>query len=79
MSAHISGPATWPVSIAVEFCNGTRQSPININSSMAEESATLVDFTFTNYDNKQGLTKIKNTGKTGKSLTHALNCNADFN
>jgi len=60
------GPAQWPLSIAVEFCNGTRQSPININSSMAEESATLVDFTFTNYDNKQGLTKIKNTGKTVK-------------
>ncbi|CAL8380227.1 unnamed protein product [Gadus morhua 'NCC'] len=60
------GPATWPVSLAVEFCNGSRQSPININSSKAVEDAELVGFSFTDYDNKLGLTKIKNTGKTVK-------------
>ncbi|CAL8306842.1 unnamed protein product [Boreogadus saida] len=62
------GPATWPVSLAVKFCNGSRQSPININSSKAVEDAELVDFSFTNYDNKLGLTKIKNTGKTVKVM-----------
>ena len=63
----------------MRFCNGSRQSPININSSGAVEDASLVDFTFTNYDSRVELTKILNTGKTGESHCHALICSADIN
>ncbi|KAM6897005.1 uncharacterized protein FYW49_018402 [Xenentodon cancila] len=46
------------------FCNGTRQSPINIVSEDATVNENLTAFTFTNYDNKSALQKIDNTGKT---------------
>ncbi|XP_076008092.1 carbonic anhydrase 4-like [Genypterus blacodes] len=57
--------ATWPT-IAAQYCNGSRQSPINIISADATEDGNLTAFTFTNFDNKAGMTKIENTGKTVK-------------
>ncbi|XP_077358081.1 carbonic anhydrase 4-like [Festucalex cinctus] len=56
---------TWPV-IAAPFCNGTRQSPINIATTAVTEDASLGDFTFTNYDNTSLFDTITNTGKTVK-------------
>ncbi|KAJ0015914.1 hypothetical protein NQD34_014204 [Periophthalmus magnuspinnatus] len=57
--------ATWPSNIP-KFCNGSRQSPINIVSQDATLDANLTAFNFTNYDSKSVLTKIENTGKTIK-------------
>ncbi|CAK6964248.1 carbonic anhydrase 4-like [Scomber scombrus] len=57
--------AQWPV-IAAEFCNGTRQSPINIVSASAKGDSNLVEFTFRNFSSTSALKKIKNTGKTVK-------------
>ncbi|XP_029953939.1 carbonic anhydrase 4-like isoform X2 [Salarias fasciatus] len=56
---------TWPV-IAAPFCNGTRQSPIDINTSNVTENANLGAFTFHNYSSTSALTKIENTGRTIK-------------
>ncbi|XP_070846820.1 carbonic anhydrase XVb [Chaetodon trifascialis] len=55
----------WPV-ISSSFCNGTRQSPINIISSSAEPNDNLTAFTFHNYSSTSGLKMIENTGKTVK-------------
>ncbi|KAJ0060159.1 hypothetical protein NL108_004007 [Boleophthalmus pectinirostris] len=57
--------ATWP-SKAPEFCNGSRQSPIDIVTKNATLNQNLTSFTFTNFDNKSALTKIENTGDTVK-------------
>ncbi|CAJ1080979.1 carbonic anhydrase-like [Xyrichtys novacula] len=56
---------TWPT-IATQFCNGTRQSPIDIVTQNAQGDANLTNFAFTNYDNTDGLVKIENTGMTVK-------------
>ncbi|XP_070708586.1 carbonic anhydrase XVb [Pempheris klunzingeri] len=56
---------TWPV-IATKFCNGSRQSPIDIVSASAEEDSSLPAFSFKDYDSKNALNKIENTGKTVK-------------
>lgn len=55
--------ATWPVK-ASAFCNGSRQSPINIISGNATIDANLTKFNFTNFDNISPLTTIENTGET---------------
>ncbi|XP_072229428.1 carbonic anhydrase XVb [Leuresthes tenuis] len=57
--------STWPT-IAAPFCNGTRQSPINIVSASATGNADLTAFTFENYNDNSVLEKIENTGKTVK-------------
>ncbi|XP_061765381.1 carbonic anhydrase XVb [Nerophis ophidion] len=56
---------TWPV-IAANFCNGSRQSPINIATADTTEDASLTGFTFTNFGNTTALADITNTGKTVK-------------
>ncbi|XP_077594975.1 carbonic anhydrase 4-like [Stigmatopora nigra] len=56
---------TWPV-IAGNFCNRTRQSPIDIDSASARVDNDLTTFTFTNYDDSNVLDYIVNTGKTVK-------------
>ncbi|MEQ2166111.1 hypothetical protein GOODEAATRI_024308, partial [Goodea atripinnis] len=58
---------TWPT-IAPRFCNGTRQSPINIVSANASENAKLTEFIFQGYNSITAMTKIENTGKTGGDL-----------
>ncbi|XP_041818722.1 carbonic anhydrase XVb [Chelmon rostratus] len=57
----------WPLTIPA-FCNGTRQSPINIISSSAKPNANLTAFTFNNYSSINGMKKIENTGKTVKVI-----------
>lgn len=54
--------ATWPT-IVTDYCNGSRQSPIDIISANIE--ADLGAFTFTGFDDNTTMSKIKNTGKTG--------------
>ncbi|XP_008281498.1 carbonic anhydrase 4-like [Stegastes partitus] len=56
---------TWPTIVA-PFCNGTRQSPINIVTSNVTVDANLGAFTFVQYDNVSLFDKIENTGKTVK-------------
>ncbi|KAM4623957.1 carbonic anhydrase 4-like [Polymixia lowei] len=56
---------TWPT-ISTQFCNGSRQSPIDIVSASATSDSNLTAFTFQNYDSRSGLTKIENTGRTVK-------------
>ncbi|XP_075948890.1 carbonic anhydrase 4-like [Anarhichas minor] len=57
--------STWPT-IATRFCNGTRQSPIDIVSGSAQSDSSLTAFTFVNYDITTALKSITNTGKTVK-------------
>ncbi|XP_076137527.1 carbonic anhydrase 6-like [Alosa pseudoharengus] len=59
--------STWPV-IAAHFCNGSRQSPINIKASLKLKQMTpfLQKFTFTGFNDEAAMFKIKNTGKTVK-------------
>ncbi|XP_058477212.1 carbonic anhydrase 4-like isoform X2 [Solea solea] len=57
--------ATW-ATIATKYCNGTRQSPINIVSSAAKTDSKLSEFTFENFDSKSALKSIENTGQTVK-------------
>ncbi|TNN54276.1 Carbonic anhydrase 4 [Liparis tanakae] len=55
---------TWPTIIG-KFCNGSRQSPINIVSASAQVDTNLTAFTMVNY-NTHSLKNITNTGKTVK-------------
>ncbi|XP_019739117.1 carbonic anhydrase 4-like isoform X2 [Hippocampus comes] len=55
----------WPI-ISAEFCNGSRQSPINIVTSAVTVNESLNDFAFTNFGNTNVLDNITNTGKTVK-------------
>ncbi|XP_071763462.2 carbonic anhydrase 4 [Centroberyx gerrardi] len=52
--------------IAPKFCNGSRQSPINIVSASATGDSSLTAFSFTNYNSNSTLKKISNTGETVK-------------
>ncbi|XP_018533856.1 carbonic anhydrase XVb [Lates calcarifer] len=56
---------TWPV-ISTKYCNGSRQSPIDIVSSSATADSNLTAFTFQNFGSTTAMTKIENTGKTIK-------------
>ncbi|XP_054913808.1 carbonic anhydrase XVb [Poeciliopsis prolifica] len=62
--------ATWPL-ISPLYCNGTRQSPINIVSANATEDEKLTEFSFQGYDNRSALATITNTGDTVKVNFHA--------
>uniref|UniRef100_A0A674NWD1 Carbonic anhydrase n=1 Tax=Takifugu rubripes TaxID=31033 RepID=A0A674NWD1_TAKRU len=55
----------WPT-IVPKYCNGSRQSPINIVSANAETNDKLTEFTFYNYSSTTALKSIQNTGKTVK-------------
>ncbi|CAL8282203.1 unnamed protein product [Merluccius merluccius] len=60
------GPAAWPTVVSPEFCNGSRQSPVNIDTGSATEDSSLNNFNFNNYNSTSGLTTITNTGRTVK-------------
>ncbi|XP_028823412.1 carbonic anhydrase 4-like [Denticeps clupeoides] len=55
--------SAWP-KIVPSFCNGTRQSPIDIVTANVEADANLTAFTFKGFDGNSALTKIRNTGNT---------------
>ncbi|XP_014830305.1 PREDICTED: carbonic anhydrase 4-like [Poecilia mexicana] len=61
----VCSDSTWPT-IAALYCNGTRQSPINIVSASATEDGNLTEFTFEGYNSKSALDIIENTGDTVK-------------
>lgn len=52
---------TWPI-IAEKYCNGTRQSPINIVTANVKANANLTSFTYIGYNDSTALTAIRNTG-----------------
>ncbi|XP_042081963.1 carbonic anhydrase 4 [Haplochromis burtoni] len=56
---------TWP-RISLQYCSGSRQSPINIVSASATPNEKLTEFTFFKYDNTSAMTSIENTGDTVK-------------
>ncbi|KAK7938307.1 hypothetical protein WMY93_001633 [Mugilogobius chulae] len=58
--------ATWATN-APSYCNGSRQSPINIDSTKATLDSNLKTFTFTKFDSKTALVKMENTGNTSKT------------
>ncbi|XP_013869337.1 carbonic anhydrase 12 [Austrofundulus limnaeus] len=60
-------------SIAPLYCNGSRQSPINIVSASATANASLIDFTFQGYSNTSAMNAMLNTGDTVKvTLNHGV-------
>lgn len=64
ISILFSGPAHWGGD-----CNsGSSQSPININidTSSTQTDLSLGHFTFTNYDQANKLSIVKNNGHTSK-------------
>uniref|UniRef100_A0A673ALW0 Alpha-carbonic anhydrase domain-containing protein n=1 Tax=Sphaeramia orbicularis TaxID=375764 RepID=A0A673ALW0_9TELE len=62
---HLPECSEWP-QIAPKYCDGCRQSPINIVSSKATGDPSLGAFTFHGFDSTSAMTKIENTGKTVK-------------
>nr|XP_054605159.1 carbonic anhydrase 4 isoform X1 [Nothobranchius furzeri] len=46
------------------YCNGTRQSPVNIVSASVTENANLTALTFEGFGNTSAMNFIQNTGKT---------------
>uniref|UniRef100_A0A3Q0SH75 Alpha-carbonic anhydrase domain-containing protein n=1 Tax=Amphilophus citrinellus TaxID=61819 RepID=A0A3Q0SH75_AMPCI len=60
---HLPSCSKYPI-FPLSYCNGTRQSPINIVSASATLNANLTEFTFVNYDNKSAMKAIENTGET---------------
>uniref|UniRef100_A0AAY4A282 Carbonic anhydrase n=1 Tax=Denticeps clupeoides TaxID=299321 RepID=A0AAY4A282_9TELE len=66
ISSTVTDDTTWST-IATQFCNGTRQSPIDIVSSNLQPDSSLTGFNLTGF-NSSALTKITNTGKTGKEM-----------
>ncbi|XP_035468684.1 carbonic anhydrase 4-like isoform X2 [Scophthalmus maximus] len=56
---------TWST-LSARYCNGIRQSPINIAPASARPDANLGAFTFGNFDNASALESIGNTGRTVK-------------
>ncbi|KAM8836926.1 uncharacterized protein AB9W97_002363 [Spinachia spinachia] len=57
--------ANW-ATIATRFCNGTRQSPINIVSRSVQTDSNLNAFTLNNFSSPLSMVTITNTGKTVK-------------
>ncbi|XP_055360571.1 carbonic anhydrase XVb [Betta splendens] len=57
--------STWPI-IAPIHCNGSRQSPIDINSTSAEPDSNLTAFSFKNYSSTSALKTIRNSAWTVK-------------
>ncbi|XP_056101754.1 uncharacterized protein LOC130080431 [Rhinichthys klamathensis goyatoka] len=52
---------TWPKS-APQSCNGSIQSPIDINTTSVLENANLTSFNFTGFDDNSTLMSMVNTG-----------------
>nr|XP_054605156.1 uncharacterized protein LOC107387984 [Nothobranchius furzeri]XP_054605157.1 uncharacterized protein LOC107387984 [Nothobranchius furzeri] len=59
-------PSQWFL-LPESHCDGKSQSPININTRSVMPDNSLNSFTFTNFDNKQAIKYIANTG-------HSVEC-----
>ncbi|XP_026207749.1 carbonic anhydrase 4-like [Anabas testudineus] len=55
--------STWST-IAPLYCNGSRQSPININSTSAKPDSNLTAFTFQNFNSTTAFQTMNNTDNT---------------
>ncbi|XP_062919345.1 carbonic anhydrase 4-like [Mobula hypostoma] len=60
-------PAKWPAKYP--GCNGTQQSPVNINTDKAVRKWNLGPFSFQNYDNSSLLLEIMHTKNTIRVTT----------
>ncbi|ROL48627.1 Carbonic anhydrase 4 [Anabarilius grahami] len=64
-SVHSAGSSAdythWP-KIAPTFCNGSKQSPINIVTSSVQGNSKLTSFTFTGFDDNSTFISITNSG-----------------
>ncbi|XP_050979916.1 carbonic anhydrase 4 [Labeo rohita] len=54
---------TWP-KIAPQYCNGSKQSPINIVTTSVQENPNLTSFNFTGFNDNSTFVNIKNTGES---------------
>ncbi|XP_033852873.2 carbonic anhydrase 4-like [Acipenser ruthenus] len=61
----ICGPNVW-ISKPFGSCNGTRQSPIDIDTETARTDQNLSQFTFSEYEDKNIMMEIINTRRTVK-------------
>ncbi|KAF7705027.1 hypothetical protein HF521_020313 [Silurus meridionalis] len=59
--------------LSPKYCNGTRQSPINIVTADVKADINLTAFNFTGFNDSSHLINIENTGKSVKILSDALN------
>uniref|UniRef100_A0A671KMP4 Carbonic anhydrase n=1 Tax=Sinocyclocheilus anshuiensis TaxID=1608454 RepID=A0A671KMP4_9TELE len=50
--------------IAPQFCNGSKQSPINIVTASVQGNPNLTSFNFTGFDDNSTFRDIKNTGES---------------
>ncbi|KAL2077967.1 hypothetical protein ACEWY4_025652 [Coilia grayii] len=57
--------AQWP-KLYPDYCNGSRQSPVDIVTASAVDDSSLGAFTFNGFDDKTAMSKIKNTDNTVK-------------
>ncbi|XP_063078246.1 uncharacterized protein LOC134468234 [Engraulis encrasicolus] len=64
-SSPVIDAPVWPTVFAA-YCNGNRQSPVDIVSNDTVLDLNLEKFTFSGFDNTAAMSKIKNTGKTVK-------------
>ncbi|XP_028991079.1 carbonic anhydrase 4-like isoform X2 [Betta splendens] len=55
--------STWSTLFPL-YCNGSRQSPINIMSANATANASLTAFGFQNFNNKSAMTTVQNIDNT---------------
>ncbi|XP_036427545.1 carbonic anhydrase 4-like [Colossoma macropomum] len=59
--------STWP-SIAGAYCNGTRQSPVNIVTASVKANEDLTALKFKGFNDSTALTEIKNSGREVKVI-----------
>ncbi|KAG8433376.1 hypothetical protein GDO86_017598, partial [Hymenochirus boettgeri] len=59
------GPATWG---SMGFCNGSRQSPVNIVDGSVQLNSSLGAFTFINYSDTSKILALNNPGHTVEVL-----------
>lgn len=63
-----TGPYAWP-NLGYPECNGTKQSPINIDTNNVKHSETLKPFMFRNYDVIRNLSlQVINSGHSGQCV-----------
>ncbi|MGH0158649.1 UNVERIFIED_CONTAM: hypothetical protein FKN15_046350 [Acipenser sinensis] len=70
------GPNVW-ISKPYGSCNGTRQSPIDIDTETARTDQNLSQFTFSDYEDENIMMEIINTRKTVTSASLNLSLSLD--